>query len=118
MSDRFKSRAWDRKKKCMVYDFWDTPYFLHRVICHFPLEDCMQCTGLKDKKGKLIFEGDVVKGSNGFIGEVVYSEKGTRFGLQGYKPHYITREPTSKLWTLIRCEIIGNIHENPKLLKS
>lgn len=78
----------------------------------------VQSTGSKDKNGKPIFEGNIVKGNHGETGVVAWSERGTRFGIQGSKPHYISRKPVSKFWTLIGCEIIGDIQQNPELLKS
>lgn len=84
-----------------------------------------QCTGLRDKNGKLIFEGDIVKtkefgkcngkGAN-FNDYDIFSvtfcvnafcvENGTennrrRFGISA---------------CFYKCEIIGNIHDNPELL--
>lgn len=73
-----------------------------------------QYTGVRDKNGKEIFEGDVVSEHNGDIkGKVVQSVTGEWqiawigiFG--GYSCLY---EHTSL------CEVIGNIHENEELLK-
>lgn len=93
----------------------------------------MQFTGLKDKNGKEIYEGDIVKynkqnleiryfdnyGMFGLVGENSYSSKmideskpmGSRGSSTNYKP-YVLNEYYQK-----RIEIIGNIHENPELLK-
>lgn len=69
-----------------------------------------QFTGLTDKNGIKIFEGDIVqfKGANY---EVVYIEKYTRFA--GKKKGCVFSVFAWKM-----CEVIGNIHDNPELMRS
>jgi len=90
---------------------------LNDILHEFNTEK-MQSTGIKDKNGKEIFEGDVVKAYEGTY-EVVWPEK------------YITGDNEDiKAWCLNRTdnmtglrgldvqstyEIIGNIYENPEL---
>ena len=83
-------------------------------------ESISEFTGLTDKNGKKIFEGDIVKvqddifGSpfcNGLTGKVVYDE--TAFFIE-------PQNPMESQWLFNECavyEIIGNIHDNPELLK-
>lgn len=81
----------------------------------------MQYTGLKDKNGKEIFEGDVVKGEPCLM--VVVSIYG---GLSihpirnlGQKHNELIAMPTNDAQTaswLMETEIIGNIYENPELI--
>lgn len=74
----------------------------------------MQFTGLKDKKGKDIYEGDIIKHSEGIF-QVVYDNKKTAFGLINDKrPHSWIQWGNAIKYIII----IGNIYETPELLKS
>lgn len=77
----------------------------------------MQYTGLKDKNGKKIFEGDIVEidvhdhlGWNVIKGKVIFLEGA-----------WLVTDSGSfaiPLWSEINeIEVIGNIHENPELLE-
>ncbi|PGA34036.1 YopX family protein [Bacillus wiedmannii] len=77
----------------------------------------MQYTGLKDKDGKEIYEGDVVNtiyDGESFVGIVVYDVSELDFKATNGKENY-----GSNFQYLTCCEeveIIGNIYENPELL--
>lgn len=76
----------------------------------------MQSTGLKDKNGKEVFVGDIIKCTRGCLHEV-YIEKeygGTYFG--GMPAVYLKGLREGYAWTEHE-EIIGNIYENPELLE-
>lgn len=65
----------------------------------------MQFTGLHDKNGKEIYEGDIVTDGVGKY-KIVYDLK-----LAGYQPYCIFRDDPENY-----CEVIGNIYENPELI--
>lgn len=104
MTREIKFRAWDKIRESWVYG--DMPHGFFRSFYdgnpeHF---GCIQqFTGLKDKNGKEIYGGDVVKWGEeeGLRAEVIWSENG-----QGWQP-----------FIGAKTEIIGNIYENPDLIK-
>lgn len=111
-----KFRAWHKDSKEMLHaGVADIFIWQHEKQ---PIE-IMQYTGLLDKQGKEIYEGDVLK--NGAIGgnnperiKVAWNDQEGGFcGVVG-----ITALPLSCAWFHYgNCEVIGNIYENPELLK-
>ena len=67
----------------------------------------MQFTGLFDKNGEEIWEGDIIKGDDGLHDYVLYSNG--EFIL-------MPQDDNCVYWEL--CEIIGNIYANPELLET
>ncbi|MDD7637236.1 MAG: YopX family protein [Clostridiales bacterium] len=83
-----------------------------------------QCTGLKDKNGKLIWENDIVKRKfRLFSGEAKYEEK-ENCGVVKYDESYARFGYQCSVFAMLResekydsLEVIGNISDNPELLE-
>lgn len=116
-----KFRAWAGKEKGMLFsDQFDTlssffgfiagqMYFDEQGVHDYEL---MQWSGIRDKDGKLIFEGDILKyylpkmepekGEDEYIEEVQFYD--ACFNVEA-APAYATLD-----WG---CEVIGNIYQTP-----
>ena len=124
-----KFRAWTEEGKVMyygVYPFRDDALLLSYdgfAFDEVPASDfiLMQSTGLKDKNGKEIFEGDVVKyevGCNTVTEEVAYDKNFAGFGVRDADIDIIfTFLQLADVVDLISLEVIGNIYQNPELLE-
>lgn len=122
MNDRFKFRVWDKRKKqyadryVIGDDGW--AYQLHDAgedsYDLIPDEDVIieQCAWLKDKNGKLIYEGDLLgesKEDDEFV-EICWCDTLASFMCDIYPETYGNLE-TCDAEYLAKLEIIGNIHE-------
>lgn len=117
--DRFKFRVWDKI---------DDQYYPASAFCTSDLADpddsivVEQCTGIRDKNGKLLYEGDIVSfQSRGlfFKGTVVWTQEEVPgeinlggFGIrlpedQEYEFMDYSRDRDS-------LEVVGNVHEDEK----
>ncbi|MBC1704476.1 hypothetical protein HB968_07225 [Listeria welshimeri] len=79
----------------------------------------MQYTGLKDKNGKKIFEGDIVINSKGQIGYIAFlvQEAGFVVVLKNSDYRLGHRNTNECYERATHHKIIGNIHENPDLME-
>lgn len=117
-----KFRVWDEKLKGMFpvdrleqeFGKWlingNEPYWLH----------LMQFTGLTDKNGVEIYEGDILTFAIGLKfqrGVVVFSKGSFKFDIN--KPFFAKRTHVSEAIGRKGADarIIGNIHQNPELLE-
>ena len=118
-----KFRAWHKKEK-MIYEVLEINIFSQEVILTYTenfetdrweyLKDIelMQFTGLKDKNGKEIYEGDIIR----VIGdperyEIFWNERFATFELK-----YTGNSLGYTINSYEKVEVIGNIYENPELL--
>ncbi|MFI3837545.1 YopX family protein [Staphylococcus hominis] len=133
----FKFRAWDKDHKYMEYtdknlivSFGDDGnvdatdlsniYSTCNGMQNFEL---MQSTGLKDKNGTEIYEGDII--DKGYLSKVhdeigvVKFDKGV--DSDGFHAEvwlgWITDKNSSLLDVHKKCKVLGNIYENPELLE-
>jgi uncharacterized phage protein (TIGR01671 family) len=121
MNERFKFRIW-----CVNKNQWETGKVyldnegriyddFHRVKEETHI--IQQCTGLKDRNGKLIYEGDLLKTRFGLILKVYWREQSAMFWLEtldGVIPFtfYAKQQLDGD-----SMEVIGNIYENKELLE-
>ena len=108
-------RAWDKEEKKMNYfDLMDLWHDMADGNCD---DEVMQFTGLHDKNGKEIYEGDIVKTDEGFIGLVEFGRFPYVADIEDYG-YFIKAHEYFKLTanTCQAVEIIGNIYENPEQL--
>ena len=140
MQDRLKFRVWHETLKQMHYnDFIITAtgysaklYQENDYMMKFNQYDLefdkqcvvMQSTGLKDKKSKLIYEGDIVQFYNdGFLqtmkiiwdnDELDFKAIGLKKSVECYEQDFLYLGYIKKEDSL---EVIGNIYENSELLR-
>ena len=142
-----KFRGWNKKEKFMseVFVFGYEGYTIdddgvhyinekrNTVITSFSLKGdyiLMQYTGLKDKNGEEIYEGDIVKSVSELVKmmsdektgkyrteiySIIYVENEARFATKDpkrdkYEPFALSQDRMTEYY-----EVIGNIYENPEL---
>ncbi|MCR1994393.1 YopX family protein [Bacillus subtilis] len=91
------------------------------LACYFKNEfsnvsPLMQYTGMKDKNGREIYEGDIVIDERKNSAEVVFDDG--CFCVIGYLGDLRTHPIRDSLFCGERFEVIGNIYENPELLEA
>lgn len=118
MNDRFKFRAWEwHSRGGIMRDEWEVELssWFNRDL------PVMQSTGLKDKNGVLIFEGDIL----GCIDEEDTSRYEVIYRAPSYEMKYPNWDKTlpypvieGQKWLSEWEVILGNIHQNPELMES
>jgi len=138
MNDRYKFRVWDKVGERMIVDVQDfiplkitnkgilrlNPLHEENLYTLIEFGDPfipMQCIGLKDKNGALIFEGDIIKFrahdySVGDTGYIIYDNEKACFSIK-WNDGLIHECPTYYNRIDKTFEIIGNIYNNPELVQ-
>lgn len=126
MQDRFRYRAWDKENKKYIYgvenglQFYSTAGNLRVMtlaeIAESDKYELEQCTGLRNKDEKLIYEGDTLSSEDEVFCErykVEFRQEYSQFLLRGINT-------TGGAFGIIKpntLKVIGNIHETPELLE-
>jgi uncharacterized phage protein (TIGR01671 family) len=122
--NRFRFRVWDKKAQVMEYN--DLGAYCNvevgMTLCY---EDCvlMQCTGLSDRDGNGIYEGDVCE-KDGTLYEITWITRLAKFCATCIKSEYVlVRNMNFPLQSYVlegtldtELKIIGNKYKNPELL--
>lgn len=128
-----KFRAWDENLKVM--QLWETLSFVFTEALSLPHVQIMQATGMKDNHGKEIYFDDIVRfefkdkkedeeyDGTGKVVETVNGGAGLLYEWDEHKQEVVATSEGGQiedfwedgdLWSI---EVIGNIHQNPELLK-
>lgn len=78
-----------------------------------------QCTGLKDKNGKLIWENDIVRDEHGNFYKAFWQNNYYQFSWVCVKTDVFSIGAKWDLWSIksFEIEVIGNAIDNPELLE-
>jgi len=129
-----KFRAWDTQLKAMIgsderdfavsFDGFISVYNGEELCDELTTLELMQYTGLKDKNGKEIYEGDLIKYEAGAWVDCygAWQEKSTIEKVEieplGTNPFSATGYDDITIFYPENGQVIGNIYENPELLEN
>lgn len=118
-----KFRVWDGEK--MVYDWFAIERTTIGTLVPFQrstvAREIMQFTGLLDRNGKEIYEGDILTGFYPDFGVVKFGTHETSTDECNDRAYgWFIETPSKYTYSIIiqnDMEVIGNVFENPELLK-
>lgn len=106
--------------KCFIIQ-WNSTGLGFNELIEVDGESVCQCTGLKDKNGKLIWENDIVAYWDTYSTESGYSEAdciGKVFWYGETMSFQVTGRLSAESYEVLdECSVIGNIFDNPELLE-
>ena len=113
MMRKIAFRSWLKDKKEMLYDFGTLD---NNCLSDDDRATVTQFTGLFDKHGNPVYEGDLLKHPVGVVAEIKYENDVASFvavytANDDMEMNHLDREIIKK------CEVVGNIFENPELLE-
>lgn len=118
MNDRLiEFRAWDKFEKKMIS--WDeclkNEALIPEILLNAVRYEPMQCTGLKDKNGRPIYEGDIVNILCEIEeqGVIEWAREEAQFVIRAEQAGFVANFDN---YSGIDLEVIGNIHEHGYLL--
>ena len=125
MNDRFRFRAWDSEKLIMHYDICSLLIIAKlEDVANYKYFTLMQCTGLKDINGKLIYEGDICEYKyydyeKKYKCTIIWSDEKGRWDCKEIQNDTVIFDSLYDMmdWMVSSFKVIGNIYENPELLK-
>ena len=117
MIDRLRFRVWDKRLNRYLGKDDPTPMLMSNGNLAYLDDEGMkfykveQCTGLNDKNGKRIYEGDLIKIDDD-VAVIKWSDYYARFMLESSEDNFDFETTYAE-----ECKVIGNIHENADLLE-
>lgn len=136
MKKEIKFRAWNKKDKVMVdvaamnfgpSGLWSLIEYAYDAELQLADNyELMQYTGMNDKNGREIYEGDILYfGSVWCVGDEYDPREEEHTGLVEYRPDYASYVvncngkiyPLEQLISFDGYSVQGNVHENPELLE-
>jgi len=112
-----KFRVWDADEEKM-WDADEIGHFCIDDLCNDLWEDVLQFTGLYDKNGKEIYEGDIIRHKEfyDYCGKHDITKSYVKFEFGGFYP-FADNNDYQPYPEPNETEVIGNIYENKELLE-